>query len=421
MNEVNKHGYIVKKSESYEKLKTLTKKERLKRIKIRKDKIITACVIGIIVCIVFALIKFSIGRITNSLAIESDAVSSLTESYSSIVAAVGIWLAHKRPNKRFPNGFGRIEFLTAIIGGVFVIITGWHYFENSWTRIQTPQVSLVNGTQLFIIFVTILGKFFLFLYDRKIGKEYGSSGLITASRSAMLSCFSSLLVIVSSIIYQYFRFNIDGYVGLIISVGMLLTGFVGILNGIYPLLGKPVDPETFNYIEEILLDKDPIVGVYDLRVLNNGAGIMRGTVNVEVPIAASADEIYNAFRDARTEIYRKLGIEITIGLLTVNYCSDEVFPVFNLVFDQLIRMDGIQNIHGFRWDKQANEVDLHVIIDFDYLNDEELDRKIRRAVQEVCPNTDVLVDYNVNYIKDNPKQYHPVCNIRSLNDESVPD
>lgn len=394
-------GYLVETTDKrLDMLDDISPSARYKKRLARKKKIVKADFVGITVCVLFAIIKFVIGFLSNSLAIESDAMSSLTESYSYIISALGISLAHKKPDKKHPNGYGRLEFLTVIIGSVLVIIAGWHYLESSLGRIFQPQLSAVSTVQLIILGITVLGKLYLFKDDGEVGREVNSAGLITASRNALLSALTSVLVIVSAIVSQYFKIDIDGYVGLIIAALMIITGFIGLKKGVQPLIGAPVKVSTAHEITEILLQHYPVIGVYDLRINNNGAGIVRGTVNAEVPSDANAEEIYEAFRKSRTEIYRRLGIDLTIGLITVNYCDSDIFPMYNPIYNEVIKIDGINNVHGFNYNKDTNEVDLHVTVDFDHLNEEGLEDKVQEIVQKYIPNSSVLVDMNVNYLED---------------------
>ncbi len=409
---VNRNGYlidqVISKDNDYQEL---SPHERYLKRQNRKKNILKATIIGICVCVLSAIIKYFIGVMSNSLAIESDAMSSLTESYSYIISTVGIYIAHKKPNKEHPNGYGRIEFLTAIIGSILVIIAGWHYFETSFKRILAPQPSSVTTIQLIIIGVTILGKLFLYFDDKKVGKEYNSAGLITASRNALLSTFSTVLVIFATIVYREFHIDIDGWVGLVIASLMLLTGIIGFKNGISSIIGKPIKASVGNSITNILMKYPPIIGVYDLRVNDNGTGILRGTVNAEVPADTIAEEIYLGFRKAKTEVYRKLGIDLTIGLLTVNYCNDQIFPIYQELQKELNDLEEIKNVHGFNWNKDNNEVDLHVLVDYDKLNNEELDDKIQNLVRKYIPDANILTEYNVNYLENQPKDSPVSCQL----------
>lgn len=409
MNNSSRDGYLID-VQNYEtdNLEDLSPKERFEKRQFRKKKIVKACITGILVCVICAAIKFFIGYVNHSISVESDAMSSLTESYSYIISAVGITLAHKKPDKAHPNGYGRLEFLTVMIGSVLVIIAGWHYFEQSIQRIFSPELSTLSTLDFIIIGITILGKLYLFKDDGEVGKEINSAGLTTASKNALLSALTSVIVIIGAIFSQYFKIDIDGIVGVIIALLMLYTGISGLQKGIKPLLGSPIKLETAQAITKILLKYYPIIGVYDLRLNNNGANIIRGTVNCEVPENANAEEIYEAFRKARTEIYRKLGIDLTIGLMTVNYCDPEVFPKFNEIYNEVIKIDGIENVHGFNWNQENNEVDIHVLVDYKQLENQDLRDKIQDIVLKSIPDSKVLVEFNVNYLEEKQKTM-PAC------------
>lgn len=409
----DRSGYLIQPETNVsDNLSELTPTERIQNIQIRKKNILHAAVTGVIVCVICAVVKFFIGYISNSLAVESDAMSSLTESYSYIISYIGITIAHKKPTKKHPNGFGRMEYLTAIVGGIFVIVAGWHYFESSFQRILNPQISTVSFTSLLVVGVTILGKLYLFKDDNEVGKKYSSVGLITASRNALLSSLSSVLVIISAIVAYYFKVDIDGWVGLIIALIIIYTGFFGIKSGITNIVGKPVSKDVGRAVTEILLKNYPIIGVYDLRLNDNGAGIVRGTVNAEVPDDINAEQIYDGFRNARFEVYRKLGIDLTIGLLTVNYCDKDVYPIFNEINNKVTQLKGVENLHGFKWNKDTNQVDLHVIVDYDQLNNnQELNDQIQNIIREYIPDSSILVDFNVNYLENKNDLKGAACKI----------
>ncbi len=409
----DRNGYIIEQVIPVsDGLEDLSPSERVKKRLERRNGILKAAIVGISVCVLFAIIKFFIGTSSHSLAIRSDAISSLTESYSYIISFLGISLAHKKPDSKHPNGYGRIEYLTAIVGGVLVLITGWHFFETSLRRIYKPEMSSVTGLQLVIIALTILGKLYLYFDDKKIGHKFNSAGLITASRSALLSSLSSLLVIIAAVVAQVYKVDIDGWVGLIIACFMIFVGIVGLKGGITSILGKPVSKKVAQAITRILLDNPPIVGVYDLRINNLGTGLFRGTVNAEVPAETNAEEVYEAFRKARTEIYRKTGVDMTIGIITVNYCKEEVFPKYQRISNKILNEEGVQNVHGFNWNEDTNDVDLHVIVDYNSLNNQDLEEKIRDIVKEEIPDSNVLVDFNVNCIEDPNQLKEAVCKIQ---------
>ena len=86
--------------------------------KSRENKIVKVSIIGIITNILLVIVKAIIGVIAKSTAVILDAVNNLADAFSSIVTIVGTKLANKKPTKKHPYGYGRIEHLTSIVVAV---------------------------------------------------------------------------------------------------------------------------------------------------------------------------------------------------------------------------------------------------------------------------------------------------------------
>lgn len=361
--------------------------------------------LGVLACVIFFLVKLTMGLKTQSSALITDAVSSLTDSYSSIIAIVGVAIANRKPNEKHPNGFGRIEFLTAIVGAVIVIFTGARMMESAVGTIRTPQShpGALGPEQLLILGVTIAVKLILFAEDRRIGRKYGSSGLVTASRSALLAAFLSLLVILSSLLWQYLRIDLDGWTSLIISILMIITGIFGFKKGVTALTGGPVDRESAEAIRSIILKYPPFISVYDLYINNTGAGRVRGTACAEVPLSADLEEVYEASRRARREILRKLNINLFITPLAVNYCDMSIRTHYHRLCNLLLKVPGVENVHGFKWNRERGRADLVVVTDFAHENDEPLETLVEGIVSEMLDDAHVCIDFHTSYVAKDAK------------------
>ena len=81
-----------------------------------RDKIIIkTSIIGILTNVLLAAFKAAVGIVSNSIAVILDAVNNLSDALSSIITIVGTKLAGKLPDKKHPLGYGRIEYLSAMI------------------------------------------------------------------------------------------------------------------------------------------------------------------------------------------------------------------------------------------------------------------------------------------------------------------
>ena len=104
----------------------------------REKTIIRTSVIGIIANVLLAAFKAAIGLLTNSIAITLDAVNNISDAGSSLITIVGTKLAAKEPDKKHPFGYGRIEYLSAMIISVFVLYAGLTSFVESVKHIIQP-------------------------------------------------------------------------------------------------------------------------------------------------------------------------------------------------------------------------------------------------------------------------------------------
>ena len=98
----------------------------------RSKIIVKISILGIIVNVILVLFKMFVGLIANSIAIILDAVNNLSDAISSIITIIGTKLSNKKPNKKHPYGYGRVEYLTSTIIALIVLIAGLTSFKESF-------------------------------------------------------------------------------------------------------------------------------------------------------------------------------------------------------------------------------------------------------------------------------------------------
>ncbi len=81
----------------------------------REKEIVTTSIVGIIGNIILVGFKAFVGYLAMSVSIIMDAVNNLTDALSSLITIIGTKLSGKRPDKKHPFGYGRIEYLTSTL------------------------------------------------------------------------------------------------------------------------------------------------------------------------------------------------------------------------------------------------------------------------------------------------------------------
>ena len=136
----------------------------------RNKKIIKTSIWGIIVNLILVAFKAVVGIIANSIAITLDAVNNLSDALSSIITIIGTKLSNKRPDKKHPYGYGRIEYFSSVIIAVIILVAGLTSLKESIGKIITPESADYSIASLIIIIVAVFVKFFFGRYVKKQGK-----------------------------------------------------------------------------------------------------------------------------------------------------------------------------------------------------------------------------------------------------------
>ena len=198
---------------------------------------------GIITNLILSVVKIMICFISGSIAIISDAVNNLTDSSSSLITIIGTKLAQKRPDEKHPFGFGRIEYLTSMIIGIIVIVTGIQMIISSVKGIFHPDTVDYNFWIIIVLLITVAAKTFLGTYTEKQGEKLNSGALVASGKDAKNDAIISSVTIISAIIYMITNFSIDSYSGLLISIFILKAGLEVLGDTINKILGEKIDAD----------------------------------------------------------------------------------------------------------------------------------------------------------------------------------
>ena len=117
----------------------------------REKTIIRTSIVGIAVNVVLAAFKAAVGLVAGSIAVILDAVNNLGDALSSVITIVGTKLAGRRPDRKHPYGYGRIEYLTSVIIAVIVLLAGVTALRESVDKIIHPQAAEYTAVSLIVI------------------------------------------------------------------------------------------------------------------------------------------------------------------------------------------------------------------------------------------------------------------------------
>ena len=76
----------------------------------RNRIIVRTGIFGILANFFLAGVKVAVGLFSNSIAVILDAVNNTADAFSSLITIIGAKCADKKPDKKHPLGYGRIEY-----------------------------------------------------------------------------------------------------------------------------------------------------------------------------------------------------------------------------------------------------------------------------------------------------------------------
>ena len=370
-----------------------------KREKENRDKIIRKnSLISIILNTLMASVKIAIGLLSGSVAIISDGINNASDILSSLITILGNIVAKRRPTHAHPLGFGRIEYISALLVSFIILFAGFELLSSSVSKIIHPEALDMSSMMILIIIATIFLKLFLYRINKKAALKTESDALKASATDSLIDALSSSVTVLAVIISYVAPVNLDGIAGLIVSVFILYTGVKTVLETVSSIVGERPKKATVNEIREIIKKHPPLHGGYDIQIHSYGPERSVGTCNVEVPSNSSGEEIFDAMTEAQNEIYKELGIYFTFGLYAVNdlnptvrLMKKEVLKVLKNVSPSVIAM------HAFHVHFEDSRVHFDVVVDFNLKDISEFRKKATKALEEEFPTYNFQFNIDPDY------------------------
>ena len=332
----------------------------------RNKVIIRTSIIGILTNVLLTAFKAVIGIISNSIAVTLDAVNNLSDALSSIITIVGTKLAGKLPDKKHPLGYGRIEYLSAMIVSGIVLYAGITAAVESVKKIIHPEKPNYSIISLVIIAVAVIVKIILGRYVKAKGEQVNSGSLVASGSDAMFDAILSGSVLASAIIFMMSGLSLEAYVGVVIAGFIIKAGIEMMMETLNEILGVRADKEKTDKIKELLSEEPEVRGAYDLIMYNYGPDKDFASVHLEVPDTMTTREFDKLTRRLERKVYKETGVVLAgVGLYSYNTSNEEAADMQKEVRDRVMKHNWAIQFHGFYVDTETKEMTFDVVMNFD--------------------------------------------------------
>ncbi len=342
-----------------------------------------AGIVGIICNLLLSIMKFIVGTVSNSVSITADATNNITDAGSSIVTLVGFRISEKPADEDHPYGHARTEYITGLIISFLIIHIGFDIFKNSLNKIINPEESIFSWVSVIVLVASIIVKLWLSSFNKALGRKIKSKALYATAADSRNDVISTAAVLVATVISHYFDINLDGFMGVAVSVFIIISGIGLVKETVGPLLGQAPSKEMFEKIESEILKYDNVLGVHDLMVHSYGPGSYFASAHIEMDANMNVLVCHDIMDTIERDFKANHNIHIVVHLDPTVLDCEETNELKAVVKDILEDIDPIITFHDFRvvYGEKAKNVLFDVVVPpkFKY-SDDELTDKIKTSV-----------------------------------------
>ena len=358
-------------------------------------------IVGIVINILLFGGKFIAGFISGSVAVTADAFNNLSDAGSSVISLIGFRLASQKPDPHHPFGHGRFEYIASLIISMVIIMMGFELGKDSVIKIINPAEVEYSALTFWVLGISILAKFYMFIYNRSIGKKIDSSTLKATATDSISDTVSTLAVLVSAILTVKFGILIDGWVGLAVAGFIMFAGITSAKETIDSLLGTPPDEEFCKSVEDIVLSHDGMIGIHDMIVHNYGPGRVFISLHAEVPSDGNFVDIHDTIDNIEHDIMRETGCLATIHMDPVDVRDELTNQMKAKVGEIISEIDEQITFHDFRMVSGPTHTNVifDIVIPYNYkYSDEEIVSIIADKIHETDDRFFAVIDVDKDFV-----------------------
>lgn len=266
--------------------------------------------ISVIANVILFSIKYYVGTEINSIALIADAWHSLSDTLTSFVVIVGLWISTIPPDHEHPYGHGRAEYIAAIVVATLLGIVAFEIFTDSLIRIGGDIKVEYGSTAVIVLIITILVKEILAQISIYYGKKHRSESLKADGWHHRSDSISSAVILVGILFGSKFYW-MDGAMGIIVSLLLIYAMIQIFRSSTSALLGEQLPKERIEEVIKIANNAHPEVSdIHNIKIHTYGDH-KEMSFDMRLPSEISVSTAHDIATDVEKIIYKKFKIRST--------------------------------------------------------------------------------------------------------------
>jgi cation diffusion facilitator family transporter len=217
-------------------------------------------------------LKFLAWYVTGSIALYSDALESIVNVVTAVVALIAVRLAQKPADAALPYGYHKAEYFSAVIVGVMIIVAAILIAREAVLGFMQPELPAAPMQGMAIsIAATAINAVWAFVLVRH-GRKVRSPALEADGQHLLTDVVSTIGVLIGlGLVYLTGWAVLDAILAGLVALNILWSGWGVIRQSIGGLMDVAVQPETQKVIREIIAtNAEGAIEAHDIRTRQAG-------------------------------------------------------------------------------------------------------------------------------------------------------
>lgn len=243
------------------------------------------------------IIKAVVGLISNSIAVISEALNSLTDILSSIGIKIAVNMSGNKPDKKHQFGHNAAQPIAAFILSVFAFVVGINIIMESIRRLLEPKDINVLPEVYIVLIITIIVKVLLSRYQVKIGRIFNSPAIRAASVDSINDVLASSIALVGIIGVSFDLSSFDSIAGILVAFFIFKSGYEVARENLDYLMGRSASSEFYEEIKNVTMNIHGVKGINDIR-----SHYVGNKFHIEIHIEVDKDSPTSITHDIGNEV-----------------------------------------------------------------------------------------------------------------------
>ena len=251
------------------------------------------------------IIEIFFSQLTGSVSLFAQGLESLSDALVSFFVWAGLHFALRRPTKKFPYGYYKVESLAALVAAIILVGTSAYIFLRSYRALLGPKVIALPFLALLVLFLAGLVSLGLAIVMRRIASRQNLLSLRVGATNSIKDASSSFVAF-ASVFVSYLGFTqMDAIGGIFVGIYILTVAYVALRESSLILLDAFHEPELTRQIETIIKSHSQVRGVKELKLRRAGPFVV-GILEVLVDGNMTVHQMHQVVTELEESVKRRI-------------------------------------------------------------------------------------------------------------------